>query len=415
MKRLLGFLITLSCLIGMTAGTAMATIDIGDKISIKGQMRVRFWDKTNVDYNDEATKQQQYWDQRYRLWVNVKPEENIKAVLRFDFNDAMWGADSYQSSRWNADGEGHDDTIEVGRAYLVVEQPDFKIVGGQNFWKLGNKLSYENSGTGITIESTKLPAHARFGYILEDELGSKDDTEGDQRTFFFEVDSSKLVKGHLFKAFYAKTNDDAKSFDAQLFGVSAKGNFLDKKLSYQAELDIIDGEEDGGDDVFGQQFWLEVAYKLTKKFTVGGHFIYAKGADEAGEDQYDSIQDARADAWDIQTYGPYKTMYAPMGMADVLDPEAQNTGAIAGALYTKYRLNQKLEVYAQYLYVEAESNALASQTFQNADVLSAAARYYFSKKTDFAVMYGRSTMDVEGSTVHDDAEQVVSAFLRVKF
>jgi predicted porin len=415
MKRFIGLVALLFCIIGMTAGTAMATIEINDQISIKGQMRFRFWDKTNQDYNDVETHQQQYWDQRYRLWFDVKPQEGMSAHLRFDLDDAMWGADSYGSSRWNASGEGHDDTIEVGRAYLVLEQPQFKVVGGLNYWELGNRLTYENTGTGFTIETTTLPARVRFGYILEDELGSKDDTEGDQSNFFIEVDSAKLVKGHLFKAFFAKANDEDKNFQAQVFGVSAKGKLFDKKLSYKAELDILDGDEDAGDEIFGQQFWLNVDYKVTKKFTVGGNFIYAKGADKAGEDQYDSIMDARSDNWDIQTYGPYTTMYAPLGMADVLDPEGQNTGAIAGSLFGKYRLFEKLDVYASYLYVEAESNALATQTFQDAMVATVSARYYFSKKTQFAVMYGHSTMDVEGSTIHDDAEKTMSAFLRISF
>lgn len=419
MKRFIGLVAALVCMIGMTAGTAMATIEVNDQISIKGQMRVRFWDKSNVDYNDADSHQQQYWDQRYRLWFDVKPQNGISAHLRFDLDDAQWGADTYGSSRWNASTDmntaDHDDTIEVGRAYLVIEQPQFKIVGGLNYWELGNRLTYENTATGITIEATQLPVSLRFGYVLEDELGSKDDSEGDQRNFFFEVGSKKLVKGHLFKAFYAKANDDDKSFDAQVFGVSAKGKFFDNKLSYKAELDIIDGEEEAGDDIFGQQFWLEAAYKVSKKLTVGGHFVYAKGADEEGEDQYDSIHDARSDNWDIQTYGPYRTMYAPLGMADVLDPEGQNTGAIAGALFCSYRLLENLDVYAQYLYVEAESNDLESQTFQNADIATVAARYYFTKKTQFAVMYGHSTMDVEDSSVHDDAEKTVSAFLRVAF
>lgn len=430
MKRLLGLLITLGCLIGMTAGTAMATIDISDQLSIKGQMRVRFWDKTNTDYNDVDSAQQQYWDQRYRLWVNVKPDSNIKAVLRFDFNDARWGDDSYKSSRWNASGEGHDDTIEVGRAYLEIKQPDFKIVAGQNFYKLGNKLSYENTATGITLESTKLPVHVRVGYTLEDELGTRNDDNDDETTYFIEVDSAKLVKGHLFKAFYAfgqsgNTSNpsdadydlaDDDDYEVHLFGLSAKGKLMDKKLSYQAELDFLTGDKDNGQDIFGQQFWAEASYKLTKKATVGGHFVYAKGTDDADEDQFDSIHDARADAWDIQTYGPFKAMYVPMGTADVLDPEGHNTGAIAGAIYGKYRVLPKLEVYGQYLYVTAESDGNhSSRQFENADVLSAAASYFFTKKTQFSVLYAHTTMDVEGSTAHDDAEQVFAAMLRVKF
>lgn len=422
MKRIIGMLLALCCLISLSAGTAMATIKIGDKITVKGQMRFRYWDKANYDFNGADDHQHSYWDQRYRLWFDVQASEGISAHLRFDFDDARWGDESYGSSRWNVDEEGHDDTIEVNRAYLVLAQPQsqFKIVGGLNYWELGNRLTYENSGTGVTIESTQLPVIFKFGYVLEDELGSRDDTEGDQSNYFIQLDTSKLVKNHQFKIFYADADDNDKKFDAWVAGISAKGKFLDNKLSYKAEFDVLGGEElgieeDERQDIFGQQFWLETAYEVSKKFTFGGHFVYAKGADNEDEDQYDSIHDARADNWDIQTYGPFKTMYGPLGMADVLDPEGQNTGGIGGALYCKYKIFDKLETYFQYLYVEAESNDLESQTFENAAIATVAARYYFTKKTQFALMYGHATMDVEDSTVHDDPEQTIGAMLRVSF
>ncbi len=421
MKKYFGLIVALFCIIGLSATSAMAAIKINDQLSLKGQMRFRHWDKENRTFDSSSTSgQQDYWDQRFRLQVNFVPQKDISAHLRFDFNDADWGAETFGSSRWNrstdpAEGKtaNHDDTIEVGRAYLQIAQPEFKIVGGLSYWKLGEKLSYENTGTGMTVESTSLPVNVRIGYTLEDEGGSRSDTgvNGDQSNFF--IEATRKQSGHLLKAFYAMAKDDETKNEPWVIGVSGRGKT--GIFKYFGELDYLGGEYENNFDFKGLQLWLNGTAQLSKKLKLGADLLYAKGSDDpTTERQISAIQDARSDDWGFQVRGPFYMMNLPIGGGDEMDPEDQSTGSVGGGIYAEYQLLEKLKTYAQVVYLAAETNSAPSQTFENVIIANVAARYNFTKNSEFSVGYSHTAMEHKGS-LKDDPAKTLSFMIRVKF
>ncbi len=422
MKKIVSTTLALCCLGGVLAvENAAATIKLGDQIEVKGQMRVRYWNKKNVRYQGATNGDQDYFDNRFRAWVHITlPEEKISAHLRFDLNDAFWGSDNYGTSRWNktidppvGKNADHDDTIEVNRAYLQITQSWYQIIGGLNFWKLGEKFSYENSGTGISIESQDLPVHLMVGYLLEDEGGSKSDVGefADSKQYIAQID--KKINGQTVKAFLALAEDGKEGHEPQMFGVSASGKA--GIFKYKAEFDYLGGELKDQYDYKGVQFWANAEAWLTEQFKLGGDVIYAQGSDDpANEKQISFVQDARASAWAFQIRGPFYTMDMPLGGGGELDPLKQSTGSIGGGIYAQYKVLENLSLFAQGVYLTAETNNAGSQTFENATVLSCAMQYHITNHADFAVGYSNSKMETSDDS-RDEPRQDFVAMIRVKF
>ncbi len=415
------WVVAVCCVMGVSATSAVAKIKLNDQLSVSGQMRLRHWSKENTTFDDsQESGDRNYWDQRYRLKVDFKVEEGISAHLRFDFDDAIWGAETYNSSRWNRSTDpaagktaNHDDTIEVNRAYLVIEQPGFKIVGGLAYWKLGEKLSYENSGTGVAVESTDFPVNLRIGYTLEDEGGSTADhgDYGDQSNFF--IEATRKQSGHLLKAFYAQAMDEETHNEPWVIGASGHGK--QGIFEYRGEVDFLGGEYADNYDFTGLQIWLNGTAQLTEKLRLGADLLYAQGSDDPStERQISAIMDARSDDWGFQVRGPFHMANLPLGGGGEMDPAEQSTGSVGGGIDLQYKLLEKLTAYAQVVYLSAETNAHPSQTFQSVTIANIAAKYNFTKKSEFALGYSYATMEHDGA-VDDDPATTLVGMLRVKF
>lgn len=403
MKKLLLVAVALVFTFGLIADVAVAD----ERVSLKGQMRVRAWAKDNLDDfdDDNAADEDQYIDQRMRVQTTIKAAEGVKAVIRTDFSEGTWGL-GWASHRYKA---GTNAQFQVDRAYMDITKGIVNLKAGQHYMGLGALQVVDNNATGVTLTINPKPVSVKFMYTKEDEGGDRNDEEGNE-----DVDSLALnvgVKNDGFKAdiFGAMIMDDTAAEDEPfVVGINAWANMGAAKVG--GELAFFGGDKGATTDYTGTQLWLNAEAKLSDMVKLGADFVYSTGSDDANEEKITYLGPTNFGDFNLEDRGPFNTFFATFGVDTVFDPTGEGAGAIGAGAYGEISVSEALTLYAQLMYLTTDEDDVA-----DVDVLlgNLGLAYKIMSKTTLAAQYHYVSPDADGEDL--DAGMGLGVMLKIGF
>jgi hypothetical protein len=249
MKKALGFAVALGLVAGM-ASSAMAE----DMLSINGDARLRGYYKTNTDLilnptelepSDANADKIQKMDQRYRVNVDLKINDDVKVSTRFVLMDQDFG---------NNNETDTDSTFQVDRAHMTINMLGGTYLLGRQNTGWGNKFA------SWGVQSDRIKAVYKNGdltygaYLQKSTEGDDVFGDGDEDVYAaFVVGKAGDTKwGVLANYLYNDTQVDN--------GASQDGQLIDAFFTTRAGSATIMGEVlysggDAGENESGDAFY----------------------------------------------------------------------------------------------------------------------------------------------------------------
>ncbi|GAB6906998.1 conserved exported hypothetical protein [Desulfosarcina cetonica] len=433
MKKLIGVALATLFVAGIIANVAMAD----DRVQLNGEMRVRYWNTNTLRFSEDGAvndNEESWFNQRLRVGTTINVADGVKVVSRMDFAEGDWGYTADNSSHWPEDQE-----IQVDRAYLQVDKGMIGVTAGQQLITLGNAIAYDNNGTGIKLD-IKTPVLITLGYTKESERDSREDYNDSTNGYTADIDTYLIQLGYAadmfsVKGFYAAAKDGLdEGFEPHVFGL--QGTFVSGIISVNAELNVFGGDISGV-DVMGTQFWGNVEAAVMDSLTIGVDLIWSDGNDTDDEMKITALNDWTD--WSIMDRGPYVNDIIPGGASDAMDPVpfgsiptavadyiaddlgidtfsaeyGAQEGAIGGGLYAIFTPMEGLNLQAEIMYLSAENDD-TYDLWNNAQVYSLAAQWFFAPNTSLSAQYHKTVWDSDYDEL-DDSSDVIVGQLAVNF
>ncbi|MDL2275184.1 hypothetical protein LJC22_03540 [Desulfosarcina sp. OttesenSCG-928-G10] len=437
MKKMMGLALAVLLVAGMFASVAVAD----DRLQLNGQMRVRYWNK---DYG--SNQSQDYFDQRLRVGATLNVADGVKVITRMDLAEGTWGdKDSWDGLQWK---DTKNSKLQIDRAYLQVDRKYVSIAAGQQNITLGNAVAYDNQGGGFKVD-IKTPVVITLAYTKESEGNRSYDTDNaDKDIDTYLINLGRKGDKYSINAYYAAAFDDIKgddSFEPRLYG--AQGTFNAGIFAFNAEVDVFDGDAFGY-EVTGVQAWLNVEAKVLDNLKIGADLVWSDGNDDADKIKLTAINDFNT--YSFMDRGPFKDSILPGGISDMFDPlsplmgqgKSWNSkfaghdsrltskseiggqgGSIGGGLYAVFTPIEKVDIFAQVMYLEPEDDgynkamtggATNDALWNSAFVYSIGASWMFAPNTTINAQYHRTDWDSDIDR-YDDSCDVIAAMLSVRF
>jgi hypothetical protein len=338
----------LKSMIALLAIAAFAAPAFATDLSITGQMRVEGYyidaDVDGVDNDAEA-----YFDQRFRVNVNAKVSDEVKAVLRVDFGENQWGNNGLNSIRSTVYNFYQ---LHIDKAYLQLDKEMFSVSAGQQYFGLGNTIAVDHVGPGFIL-ALKTPVSFKLLFTKVDENGSFTDEDATEDTNFYAADAGFKGDGFAANAFYAVMENGATDFKKTVIGLT--GTFNADAFKINAELNLFGGDNGLGTDYMGTQAYVDASFAASEVMTVGGFFLYAAGSGSDDEIQVTHITDFGS--FMPETYGYLATMQYVYG--ETFNPSGLNAGIISPAVYLDFKASDDLGFKFMAQYLMEEEDALA--------------------------------------------------------
>lgn len=137
------------------------------EVTFNGEWRVRGY-AYDIDARKDADNTQTFWDQRFRLYITAKANDNLKGVVRILTPDnTKWGTMSASDSSlasWNGAANPWTNDVTVDVAFLDFDIPQTKLhcsIGKQflslgNYIVLGSYATYDSLVLSTQVENVKL-------------------------------------------------------------------------------------------------------------------------------------------------------------------------------------------------------------------------------------------------------------------
>lgn len=379
MKKLLVALIAVAFVFGLVAQTAVAE----ERLSLNGQMRVRAFYKDNNDLDSDADDTQNYWDQRFRLGATIAPADGVKAVLRCDFGESVWGADDQD------DGSSNQDlVVQTDRAYLDITKGMIHLTAGLQPFALGNAVAYDaqHTGIGLTIK-TPLTITLVAAKVDEDTTDSGDLTDEDG---FEDIDHYALNLGYATDAFtvnvfYALQNDGRDDgISPNVIGV--QGTFAIGPVNINAEINSFGGTNDIADiDYCGLQFWAVGTMSLSDALTLGAAVVYSDGNNDADKEKLTYLTDDGSTVY--ADLGMMNTLISGVGPDDIFDPLSTDAGSIGGGIFAQFVPVENVTLFGNISYLTQAEELDATGEFESALVVNLSAKWAFTQAAAVEMQY----------------------------
>ncbi|ACU88437.1 outer membrane homotrimeric porin [Desulfomicrobium baculatum] len=294
---------------------SMVTSASATELKVRGNFDVYgMWSSNLNDHDSDVADGDNYTTvQRMRTYFDYVANENLKAVLGFEF-DNVWGAG--EEANWGTDGK---ETLEVKHAYLDFIFPDtqIEVQAGLQYIALpsifGNPV-FDDDAAAITVAA---PINDMFGVTVgytrgtdmsnsfSDELLVSEGYDKDDVDMAF-IATPVTLDGVSVTPYFGYAwlgQNSTKSFDANddstvwVVGANAALTMFDP-LTFAA--DLIYGE--GDSDAYETKGWyaaLAASYKMDM-LTATLFTTYATGYDE-DTDEDDKLP-TLAEGWGLTPY-----------------------------------------------------------------------------------------------------------------
>jgi hypothetical protein len=414
MRKLLA-LITMACFVLGMAGMVCAE----DRMSLSGDLQVRAYqnkNKRNQEDNDED-----YWQQRLRLQMDIKPTDQVTVFFRADVNEGKWGDGTDGTSPVNFDaktgpsasGSGDPDRIwEIEAAYGRVNTDMYTLLVGLHSLKLGMGTAYVPRTTGISLR-LKTPVDIYLNWFKDDEgtsLSDEEDDQEDRDAYGIQISKGSMRKGTAWGIYGAMLNDDATDDTKQVIAVFGATDLGPVRIA--GEFEHFMGDDGNGIDYVGNNLWLQASMKLSKALEVGCVFNYGIGTDDDSEEMLTEVLTSPSG-----TPG-YDNAPATGGMNAGFwpDPNSQyagdGSGTIAIGPWVNYTVMPKLTVGAHISYLTPQDDDVTD--VDDNLYLHLGAEYKLNKATNLYLVYFSETISGDDLT-NDETEQRIVAEFNIKF
>ncbi len=298
------FVLALAALLTVAfAATAIAET----KVSMSGLYRVRGFYKNNFNLADESDNESKssYFDQRFRLKVDIMPADNLSVTLKTQaLKDNKWGT---QSSKLNwansvgALGNGAGDaeynsSFEVYEVYMTIKSAygQFRLGRQESFtyglqsigYAEGDRCPFDGADELNAIRydyaSDNLNVRGWYGKVAEIDQSSVEQ-DGDYDQFGVEP-TFKFANGAAGVAvIYDRDHTGGFKFDSYTINPALRLMF--GAFQVNAEMAWLTGKEDVTDvDLEGMGFYLDGSWTYGPG-QIGAYYIYTQGDDDATDNK----------------------------------------------------------------------------------------------------------------------------------
>jgi len=435
MKKLLVAFIAVAFVFGIIAQSAIAE----DRLSMSGEMRARAWNKNNYSAWDSDTKtdEESFFDQRFRLQSIITPADGVKAVLRCDFAEDVWGSNNWAGLRYSEEND-HTAELQVDRAYLDVTKGILNVRAGQFWQPLGDGNAYANQQTGLAF-TFNTPVKIMAIWFKESEGGANTDLDEEDSgsTSTQDVDQYVLdlaysadtfsIEGFFAAQVDSQSDEDTESIsgsttNASLFGIFAK--VAAGPLNIKAEIDSFGGSTDDGTtetDLMGLQFIGDVSMALNDQVTLGGNLVYSNAEDEdSDEDKITKFPNAGIFPTVYTDYGAFNTDIEPLksggtDTGDIFSPLGSDNGVWGAGIYGKFNPMETVTIWGQIMYlVGLEEFDNTDGEFDNGTIFNVSAQWAFTQNAHVALGYNYTSISLKDD-VDTDPAQALAARIQINF
>ncbi len=344
------------------------------RVAMSGEMRVVGYSMdnyANFDDDDESDNAE-YFKQRFRFGMKVNIAEGVSANFRADFAEAIWGhgfttgsvarpLDNDGNTVPATTGWSDGNELHIDRTYLQIDKGIVTVLAGQMYLGTGNVIAVDGEGTAFALAIKPGPAVIQLIYAKENEGGGTTDEAGlTQDTNVFGVQGTVKTDVFSAQAFYVMSKNHDTEAEPFVFGLTGGVGVGGFKLN--AELDIYGGDDgvegDAGVDFVGTNFVLTAEGSFGPA-TVGAHFLYGAGNDDANEEQLNHL--TNFGSWLPTSYAVMPGVWDPIedgignGHFEALGDES---GVIALFFYGQAKIADVVTLAAMLGYATPEEDAV---------------------------------------------------------
>lgn len=344
------------------------------------------------DYGTNTTNdsdESSYFYQRFRLPFAWKVNDNVQAFMRTDwaernrnsitgetFGAANWGAESlYGGNSHNGGG-----AMQIDYAWVKITQPMFDLTIGRQEVLLGHWSGLDIDQEGITMNIKLQPVTITLAYgklnegaaNVLDATGHRtsggaslndDGDNADADSYAAQINYAG--QGWNIGGYYAYAIDRAAAFDNVKDGFAVFGGVTMGQWSFKGELDILGGEKSSTVDYKGLNLWGDLSYKASDALTVGLAAYYAKGYNDADEEQLSSI-DSSGFSYQIFDYDFNSALAIsifPQLTADNFEVCGANAGMQAIKGYLRYKVLPEVTLFGMLGYATPDKDVAIDSRF----------------------------------------------------
>ncbi|MCK4623098.1 MAG: hypothetical protein KAT62_12885 [Desulfuromonadales bacterium] len=405
MSRILKIMVALLA-IALIAVPAFAE----DRLTLTGSYDIFGLYTNNTDFDDSVLDTASNFNQRFRLGGTIAVAEGVAIKFRADIAEGDFGDNP------NAGNPA----INFDDAYIQWDTDMLQVKAGMHYIALGKGIAVEDRSSGFTLlTKTAVPVQLTYHKEVEDAeiLGIDKDSDVE----IWQAQVSHKTDMYSTKVFVAYENNETVA-DMNQYVVGVSADFDLGAVLLTGEFDFFGGDAGANTDAKGLQLFLDASAPLNDTFTLGGMFFYAKGYDDADEDQLTHISDRNAD-WMPQEYGPNSTDFGfVVNIFDYVSDVANNAGLpgapnidanagiIAGAVYVSAKVSDDLLLTGNVMYATPEEDGHLGGVDFDTTFVTLGSEYKLFANTTLAssIHY----MDVADG---DDAAIGAITYLSVKF
>lgn len=422
MRKVLVLLI-MACFVLGPVGMAAAE----DRLSLDGDIQVRAFNRQN-EGNKDVDEDDNYWEQRLRLRLAIRPMDQVTLFFRADINDGKWGdgtngdgginfggnSPTYTGPSGNSEQGDPDRQWQFEEVYGRVNTDMYTLLVGLHNITAGMGSYYSPRETGISLR-LKLPVDIFLNWMKVDENDSlsddEDDGHKDTDAYMIQVSKGNLRKGKAWGAYggMLKNDNEGSNEDFTRIAIGAFGAMNLGPVRLSGQVDHFMGEDSSDNDYVGTDLYLDASMNVSKAVKVGAHFNYGTSADP-DEDEvrlYEVIKDGGGPWYNMGGLcqpGMEAIMYAKtpnnvFSLPPGPGPPAPQTGTIAIAPYVQFQAMPNLRLGAQVLYAVPEDDEVSY--YDTITYLTLGAVYKLNKATTVSLHYLSEMVSLS-----DEAEDV---------
>ena len=393
-----------------------------ERVKLSGEMRVMGYSMDNyTTFNDEDdTDNAEYFNQRFRFGMKINIAEGVSANFRADFAEATWGHGFTVSDfarpqdDETAVGGATNNELHLDRTYLQIDKGLIGLKAGQMYLGTGNSIAVDGEGTAFALDIKPGPAVISLIYCKVDEGGATNDEAGAaQDTNVYGVQAAFKTDAFGAKAFYVMVDDHDAEDEPAVFGVC--GNAAVGSVKLNAELDFYMGDDGvegaAGTDYVGTNLWLN-AEAAVGPATVGAHFLYGAGNDDADDEQLNHLTDFGS--WIPTSYAVMPGVWDPvvdgLGFGDgQFEAFGDDSGVLMLALYGKAKVADVLTLAAMLGYAEPEEDSNTVTLCDSGILLNLGATYAITEGAAFHLGFNYMSLDWDSAWLGEEDDPM--AFL----
>ena len=390
-----------------------------DNLELSGSYFARAWSVDDAGHTED--NDQDYFHQRFRMQGTINVADDVKAVIRADFAEAIWGDEFTSGSvarpgiQAEADEDGNDyDTMHIDRTYININKEMWNLTVGQQYAGLGILEVFDANITGANFGLNFDPVAVNLIYAKIDEGGDNGGYGGYNRTDdsnFGGVDTEDTdayvanvsfgMGGFDSNVYGAMMNDDSAA-EAEPYAVGFMTAGTVGMVNLTAELDFFGGDNAANVDYVGTQMYVKADTDVTDMVNVGGELFWAAGTDEADETQITGLTDWAS--WTPTTSNTFLSTWATatLGWGSGFQPLGGSAGSVGASIFADFTPMEKLSCGTKIAYFETEEDSINDGDLTS---LNAYVAYNLATSTTVSLAYLYSDADLEINNVDQDLEK----------